>query len=288
MSKKKYTVNGVVPSPKDIRDYTISMAIDAPKGVTSFAQIELPDEYKVWTPPNYDQGTAGSCVACTLAAIYDCVRHKFENEYKQHSIGFIYGNRKNDNFRHPGMIPRYACDNTVDYGDILSEIWDSPRDVTEIIKQFEKIYDEYKHLAFKPFSKYIALNSVQEVKTFIYKYKIPIMICTDSKNIVKNTDGSHALLCYGWKNDNLLWQNSWYTYKPHGEISFDKVYDVWGLVPKYIDFSDVATSDWFYSDIMKGFYDGYALGYPDGTFCPNNSITRAEFTVLLYRISKGE
>ena len=114
------------------------------------------------------------------------------------------------------------------------------------------------------------------------------MICTETKNIDKRSDGGHALLCYGWKGNKLLWQNSWHTYKARGEISFGKLYDVWGLVPRYIDFTDVTQDEWFYEDIMEGYYNGYALGYPDGTFHPGDNITRAEVCVMIHRMMKGE
>lgn len=45
-------------------------------------------------------------------------------------------------------------------------------------------------------------------------------------------------------------------------------------------FSDIAEGDWFYAAVLKGYSMGIISGYQDGTFGPNNSITRAEFTKI--------
>lgn len=45
-------------------------------------------------------------------------------------------------------------------------------------------------------------------------------------------------------------------------------------------FSDISANDWFYSVVLKGYSMGIISGYPDGTFGPNQPITRAEFTKI--------
>ncbi len=52
-----------------------------------------------------------------------------------------------------------------------------------------------------------------------------------------------------------------------------------------ISFSDVKSSDWFYSDICKAVKAGYVSGYEDGTFLPKNVITRQEAAVILQKIT---
>lgn len=46
-------------------------------------------------------------------------------------------------------------------------------------------------------------------------------------------------------------------------------------------FKDVKVSDWFIETVSKLIGRGGIDGYPDGTFRPNNTITRAEFTKIL-------
>lgn len=49
-------------------------------------------------------------------------------------------------------------------------------------------------------------------------------------------------------------------------------------------FSDVNETDWFYNDIVGSIKYGWIGGYPDGTFRPNNTITRAEVTAITNRM----
>ena len=46
-------------------------------------------------------------------------------------------------------------------------------------------------------------------------------------------------------------------------------------------FSDVYPYEWFYNDIISSIKAGWITGYPDGTFRPNNSITRAEAITIV-------
>lgn len=48
-------------------------------------------------------------------------------------------------------------------------------------------------------------------------------------------------------------------------------------------FSDVYSYDWFYPAVMWANKESIVLGYEDGTFRPENNITRQEFVTLLYR-----
>lgn len=47
------------------------------------------------------------------------------------------------------------------------------------------------------------------------------------------------------------------------------------------DFSDLPQSHWGYSNIMEMVEFGILSGYPDGTFRPNNTISRAEFAKIM-------
>ena len=46
-------------------------------------------------------------------------------------------------------------------------------------------------------------------------------------------------------------------------------------------FSDVSESDWFYPYVISASQYGWIGGYSDGTFRPNNTITRAEVTTIV-------
>ncbi len=49
-------------------------------------------------------------------------------------------------------------------------------------------------------------------------------------------------------------------------------------------FSDVPTSHWAYTSILKAEKAGLMRGYPDGTFRPDTAVSRAEMTLLLARM----
>ncbi len=51
-----------------------------------------------------------------------------------------------------------------------------------------------------------------------------------------------------------------------------------------VDFSDVVSEQWFCADVCKGVAAGYINGYTDGTFLPDNNISRQEAAVILARI----
>ena len=46
-------------------------------------------------------------------------------------------------------------------------------------------------------------------------------------------------------------------------------------------FKDVSSSDWFHSFVVGASKYGWISGYPDGTFKPNDNVTRAEVTCLV-------
>lgn len=52
-------------------------------------------------------------------------------------------------------------------------------------------------------------------------------------------------------------------------------------VRRTMNFSDVKYGDWFYNAVNIGVSEGFIKGYFDGTFRPNEPITRAEFAVAI-------
>ena len=49
-------------------------------------------------------------------------------------------------------------------------------------------------------------------------------------------------------------------------------------------FSDVSESAWYYDYVAGSIQYGWITGYPDGTFRPENTITRAEVTTIVNRM----
>ena len=50
-----------------------------------------------------------------------------------------------------------------------------------------------------------------------------------------------------------------------------------------LDFNDVEASHWAYDNILTAFNKGWIIGYPDGSFRPEASITRAEAVTMINR-----
>ena len=55
--------------------------------------------------------------------------------------------------------------------------------------------------------------------------------------------------------------------------------------PKADLFTDVYKSEWYFDDVKTATERGFFTGYPDGSFKPNASMTRAMFAQVLYRIA---
>ncbi len=48
-------------------------------------------------------------------------------------------------------------------------------------------------------------------------------------------------------------------------------------------FTDVNENDWYFDYVNNAYIGGIATGYADGSFCPENNITRQDMAVLIYR-----
>ncbi len=52
--------------------------------------------------------------------------------------------------------------------------------------------------------------------------------------------------------------------------------------------TDVKKDDWYYSYVASAMKKGYITGYPDGTFKPNDKITREDICTVVYRCIKDK
>lgn len=53
------------------------------------------------------------------------------------------------------------------------------------------------------------------------------------------------------------------------------------------DFSDVAEISWYWEAVQWGAQQGVTQGYEDGSFRPNEPISRQQLAVMLYRFHQG-
>jgi len=81
------------------------------------------------------------------------------------------------------------------------------------------------------------------------------------------------------------------TFKPDGDITRAELVKITNLVFAYTKkldsslFTDVNSDDWFYNDVLIAQNTGYIVGYTDGTFKPNDLITRQELCKILDSIN---
>ena len=84
------------------------------------------------------------------------------------------------------------------------------------------------------------------------------------------------------------------TFKPESNITraeFAKIIvSATGSVDPYAlsTFKDVNNGDWYYSYVSTAYSMGYITGYPDGSFRPNDNITRADICTIVNRVLKAE
>lgn len=208
---------GVIPSPKDERDFRLERLI--PKAE------KFPDEFQIeGTPINiYDQGNVGQCVAFSLREIREVLEKKYNNKTITFSNNFIYGARDDDMYQGEGMIPREALKILQKKGVCHYELFpgiDYYAYCKAAISQ--PMLDDAQ-----PFKigAYAQLYTVDEIKTALMHIG-PVLYCIpvydyfeNSGAVIKNrpelnTDihllGYHALMCIGWRKDGTwIIQNSW-------------------------------------------------------------------------------
>lgn len=292
----------VILSQPDSRDYSISAAMD-------FSGMALPADFAVWQPAVENQGQTGNCVAQALANIMECIEYQRTNKHKEYSVGYIYGKSSVPNAA--GMIMRDACAVLLKEGDVYRALWEC---FDENPWCFEKRFfvSEFIQSQAKKIGSYVRLYTKEEVQAFIYKYKIPVLICAKTSAYEGGAgDGYHATACYGWESEesfrnrlrnttgydgqehkDMLYTNSWGTYwadpNGNGNIAFQDIQEIWGIIPmennKLIDIK----GHWAQKDIEDGAELGLFKGYEDNTFKPNQPITRAEVATIAMRIMRNQ
>jgi hypothetical protein len=141
----------------------------------------------------------------------------------------------------------------------------------------------------------------------MYKYNLPVLISAQTKAYEGGSgDGYHATACYGWESEetfraregwrgqdykDMLYTNSWGSYwadpDGKGNIAFDDLCEVWGIVPmENIKLKDIS-GHWSEKDVQGAVERGLIKGYEDNTFKPDQTITRAEVATIAMRIMRN-
>lgn len=199
--------NGCLFSPIDLRDFRVSSNIT----------LELPEEFKLNYSKIKDQGIVNSCVAHALSSILE---NKLGNDF---STGWIYGYRPDNYYQGSGMYPREALSTLLNKGAVYNEDFDYNIEIPEAKEKVERNLFKLEALAEDvKISGYVRMNTVEEIKYWLYREKIPVLIAIQTINlkVYQNNiieipkvypNSGHALMVVGWNETGFIVQNSWGT-----------------------------------------------------------------------------
>ncbi len=284
MDKRRY--NGAIQSPKDGRDYKILQCMDIPAGGALY-----PDNLKVWIPEEVkDQGNVQSCTAFAMSAILECIEYKLYGRKENFSVGFLYGNRRQSDWKGEGCIMRDVPKTVQKYGNVYNTVYEDLSEVSKVIDNFEKNYASCSMHSKKLVKNYIRIDTEQEAKSFLYKYNVPLFVSTRMKyiNPLTKSEGLHAMAAYGYDKKYFYCLNSWGKYNcEHPKIKFENFTEVWGIVPMEKEkFKDIEDSYWA-KDIIENLAEKRIVnGFADNTFRPEKQLTRAEYCASVYNLLK--
>lgn len=237
--------NGVVPSPVDVRDYKLAVAMTAP----------FPDTFQVdILTPVKNQTSTPSCVAHATSTI---VENHFQSEtgtYAEFSTEFIYGYRPFGYHIGDGMCLRDACKTLADVGDVYEVDCKGNHNYKEAMLNVEKSIDELRSKAYPHrISKYVRLRNESDIMQALMNYG-PVLISMkwyeksklDADGIYtydpKNDYGYHAVVIYGWNESGWLVQNSWSVlWGKHGRFVLPFEFDIceaWAIIDNIQDNDD--------------------------------------------------
>lgn len=298
---------GVIASPKDERDYQIESLI------AGAAVPTLPSSYinpLVETIEILDQGTSSECVACSLSYLRWLTEYDQSNNRQQFSPSYIYGNRASGNYLGEGMIPREALAQLKNNGICFYTSYPGFYDTQTAIKSYKSKKETLDKEAY-PYriSSYYAASGTNNIKRGIYKLggvtaSFPTYECLytpdkDGKIIYPTTNttnlGGHMMTLVGWTEDDYwVVLNSWgKNYGKNGicYIPFSyPINEAWCIVDKVMEvliklaaFTDIE-GHWAESSIEKAANVGVVTGFEDGTFRPDDPLTRAQLAVILDKL----
>lgn len=303
MSDIDYTKYGLgaIPDKFDPRDYIY----EAPTGNTVY-----PIGFRLEKMPVKNQNTINSCVAHSIALIKETQEYYETGKKVEFSVGWLYGYRNTNDYKGQGMMPKEALTNLKNFGNVTIDLFPENFEYDALQDLINKRKNTCLSNGAKyKISSYARVTDVNSVKSCLYVRKSPVMlICniyqsfynTRSDGMVRepsgNLSGSHAMTVVGWTNINgteyYIVQNSWGPEWGDNGICYIKpgssiITDIYTIIDKEnvsLSFSDVPYSYWGRDAINKCVKAGLINGYPDGTFRPNGTITRAEICSMFSKM----
>ena len=239
---------GYIPSPQDDRDYDISRLVKS-------API-LPASYVTKVPLHiFDQGDSSMCVGCSIANLKRIIEYKQTGDTDDFSPAYIYGNRRVDDYRGEGLVPRQALKTLQDFGICHLKFFPGNYSYTSAAKYYSLQKIRLDAVAY-PYriSSYYRLNNIHDIKTAIFTLGGALLaydvynclmepgedgvIKYDPNNLGENL-GGHQMLAVGWNQTGFIVVNSWSN--DYG-IGFEELNTEGGVI--IIPYSYMPTEAW--------------------------------------------
>ena len=203
---------GLIPSPPDIRDYTLAAGVTKEK---------LPETFINESVKVKNQGSRSTCVAHSLSSLVEFHNLQETKSYDEFSTEFIYGCRTLEDYLGEGMHLRDGLKVLQKYGDVKYSVLPG-NSIMNIARN--KVIERFDELTEKAYpyriSTYYKINSLDELKYALYHYgPVPGAMRYYKRGKItsegiylydtNNSYGNHAVLIVGWNKDGFIIQNSW-------------------------------------------------------------------------------
>jgi hypothetical protein len=298
---------GAIPSAEDERDYQVSDLLPIAKSSGHY-----PSTYKTDNLPNFiiDQGDSEMCVACSLSYVRYIQELSQSKNNKSFSPLYIYGNRDESMYLGEGMCPREALSTLTNFGVCHESDLSGFYTYNEASQLYTNNKDKLDKLA-KPFriDSYYACNTEMEIKSAVMHLgavtaMFPVyreLYYPIAKGVINYTNtttsgtqyGYHQMTIVGWTENSWIVLNSWgkdWGDKGYGYIPFNyPIEEAWAMVDNILEvffnmFIDVPDNHYAKDAIEKATNKGVVNGFDDGTFGPDQPLTRAQLVVILDRL----
>lgn len=309
-------VCGAMPSPYDERDYQFH---DIIAGVSPLPSTYVNPYLQELADKALNQGQTYECVCCSVAHATYLIERKQNGNTDMFAPSYLYGNKAEDDALDGGCYPRCVCSQAVKFGIPKFEYF--PKWYMSKIQAFNEYHKNKERLDKLAYpyrkSSYYFCQDVDTIKRAImlrgaviacYEVFPSFMANTSSKipyigsSIVSY--GYHEVTLVGWDDaqNSFIMLNSWGdlyndlygsgTKKPYCYIDYNYpiiesqtfVDDINEVIKEEIDMFIDTIGHWAEKDIDKVAEKGIVNGFDDGTFRPDEPLTRAQLCAILVRL----
>lgn len=301
MDKNTWIGGGVIPRPKNIRNYDYNVCCAS--NTSNIENESLPSEYTIPEkniPEVHNQEWTMQCVSYALCECAES-RKKQLGEDVHFSTPWTYGRKEiRGDYKGEGLYPDVATKGTLKLGFLELPYFNCEVDVPDVLDMTAERNDLLPlSQTFKPKAYYEINYAIQDKKWETFKRALveterPVVIISDT--FFKG--GSHATIGIGYteelngvKGRYVYFQNSWgKEYKDNGRyyMPFYKVDGIYvlGWDELKLPFTDVLKDEWYYDSIKHSYFAGLINGVSDTKFEPDENMIRGDMAIIIERAMK--